>query len=232
MEVTDYSAAAKSLEAARTEIIRAYKAGLRDLRSPLALRPEAWAKCRHQAELILSDCVAALSGDMPSHHIEVTRYSRLVGFDRVEQGIGVAESIRAVEVLWAAMQASVRVAANCESEDQRPWALLAISTAYRSSVMSRLYAGAVGYDAALARAAAATPRVAPTSEVPALLGESILSRRERDVLDGVEQALSNAQIAHQLGITPATVKRHLQNIYSKLGAGSRVDAVNKARRPL
>jgi DNA-binding NarL/FixJ family response regulator len=55
-----------------------------------------------------------------------------------------------------------------------------------------------------------------------------LSDREREVLELVAQALSNAQIAARLELTEATVKRHLRNIFVKLGAVSRLDAVNKA----
>ncbi|HEU5385065.1 MAG TPA: response regulator transcription factor [Streptosporangiaceae bacterium] len=56
-----------------------------------------------------------------------------------------------------------------------------------------------------------------------------LSDREREVLDLVAQALSNYQIASRLGLTEATVKRHLRNIFTKLGAVSRLDAVNKSK---
>jgi DNA-binding NarL/FixJ family response regulator len=55
-----------------------------------------------------------------------------------------------------------------------------------------------------------------------------LSAREREVLELTAQAFSNAQIAAGIGITEATVKRHLRNIFGKLGAVSRIDAVNKA----
>jgi DNA-binding NarL/FixJ family response regulator len=55
-----------------------------------------------------------------------------------------------------------------------------------------------------------------------------LSAREHDVLKLLAQALSNAQIGTRLFITEGTVKRHLTNIYAKLGAVSRVDAVRKA----
>ncbi len=55
-----------------------------------------------------------------------------------------------------------------------------------------------------------------------------LSDREHEVLGLVAQALSNGQIAARLGLTEATVKRHLRNIFVKLGAVSRLDAVNKA----
>jgi len=59
-------------------------------------------------------------------------------------------------------------------------------------------------------------------------GPTLLSPRERQVLELAGQALSNAQIGAQLFITEGTVKRHLTNIYAKLGAVSRLDAVNKA----
>jgi DNA-binding NarL/FixJ family response regulator len=55
-----------------------------------------------------------------------------------------------------------------------------------------------------------------------------LTERELDVLGLTAQALSNGQVATRLHITEATVKRHLTNIYAKLGAVSRVDAINKA----
>jgi DNA-binding NarL/FixJ family response regulator len=55
-----------------------------------------------------------------------------------------------------------------------------------------------------------------------------LSSREREVLALVAEALSNGQIASRLRLTEATVKRHLRNIFIKLGAVSRIDAVNKA----
>ncbi|MFI5781895.1 response regulator [Nocardia sp. NPDC051570] len=55
-----------------------------------------------------------------------------------------------------------------------------------------------------------------------------LSSREREVLGLVAEALSNRQIATRLGVTEATVKRHLRNIFTKLEAVSRIDAVNRA----
>jgi two-component system, NarL family, nitrate/nitrite response regulator NarL len=59
-------------------------------------------------------------------------------------------------------------------------------------------------------------------------GPSDLSAREVEVLTHAAAALSNRQIAVQLGIAEGTVKRHLSNIFEKLDAVSRLDAVNKA----
>jgi DNA-binding NarL/FixJ family response regulator len=59
-------------------------------------------------------------------------------------------------------------------------------------------------------------------------GPAALSVRERAILELVAQAKSNAQIASHFHCTEATVKRHLRNIFGKLDAVSRIDAVNKA----
>lgn len=55
-----------------------------------------------------------------------------------------------------------------------------------------------------------------------------LTEREREILQLLAEAMTNAQIASRLYITEATVKRHLTNIYAKLHAVSRVDAIRKA----
>ena len=56
-----------------------------------------------------------------------------------------------------------------------------------------------------------------------------LSKRELQVLELIEQGLTNRQIARQLVISLPTVKSHTGNIYSKLGVSSRTQAVAKAR---
>lgn len=53
-------------------------------------------------------------------------------------------------------------------------------------------------------------------------------KKLREVILLVSAGLRNADIARHLYITEGTVKRHLTNIYTKLGAISRIDAVNKA----
>ena len=51
-----------------------------------------------------------------------------------------------------------------------------------------------------------------------------LSPREREVLAWVAGGKSNATIAALLDVRPGTVKRHLENIYRKLGVAGRSDA--------
>ena len=55
-----------------------------------------------------------------------------------------------------------------------------------------------------------------------------LSERETEVLVLVARGLSNDQIAQQLHLAPATVKRHLANIYERVGVRSRSEAVRMA----
>ncbi|MFI6962833.1 LuxR C-terminal-related transcriptional regulator [Streptomyces sp. NPDC050255] len=55
-----------------------------------------------------------------------------------------------------------------------------------------------------------------------------LTRLEVDILGMVAAAMTNGQIASRLSLSEATVKRHLRKIFRRLGAVSRLDAVNKA----
>jgi DNA-binding NarL/FixJ family response regulator len=59
---------------------------------------------------------------------------------------------------------------------------------------------------------------------------SILSIREKEVMRLIAQGLSNEEISRSLSISVGTVKRHNTNIFTKLGATSRTDAVQKASR--
>ena len=57
---------------------------------------------------------------------------------------------------------------------------------------------------------------------------SVLSGRELEILLLAVRGRSNQQIASQLHIALGTVKRHLANIYPKMGVGSRVEALRMA----
>ncbi len=57
-----------------------------------------------------------------------------------------------------------------------------------------------------------------------------LTRREREVLLLVAEAMSNAEVAQRLWISTATVKFHLTKTYEKLGVANRTGAVRWAER--
>lgn len=57
-----------------------------------------------------------------------------------------------------------------------------------------------------------------------------LTARQRQLLDLVAQGLTNRQIADQLVLSEGTVRRHLENIYTRLGVSRRTAAVAVAHR--
>jgi DNA-binding CsgD family transcriptional regulator len=56
-----------------------------------------------------------------------------------------------------------------------------------------------------------------------------VTAREREVVAMVAAGKTNAQIASELWISPATVKKHLENTYLKLGVGNRAAAASRLR---
>jgi DNA-binding CsgD family transcriptional regulator len=52
-----------------------------------------------------------------------------------------------------------------------------------------------------------------------------LTTREAEVIELVAAGLTNAAIAERLWISPGTVKKHLDNVYAKLGVANRTAAV-------
>jgi len=70
--------------------------------------------------------------------------------------------------------------------------------------------------------------VASQRSVPPTLTVEPLTDRELEVLALVAKGLTNRAIGHQLGISDRTVQGHLANIYGKMGASSRTEAVMAA----
>jgi DNA-binding NarL/FixJ family response regulator len=60
--------------------------------------------------------------------------------------------------------------------------------------------------------------------------ETPLSRRESQILQKIAYGATTKEVAHDLGISPHTVKTHLERIFEKLGANDRAQAVAIALR--
>lgn len=73
-------------------------------------------------------------------------------------------------------------------------------------------------------------RIAPevASEVADHAADSLLTLREIDVLQLIAEGNANKLVADRLAITEDTVKAHVRNILSKLGANDRTHAVTIA----
>jgi DNA-binding NarL/FixJ family response regulator len=63
---------------------------------------------------------------------------------------------------------------------------------------------------------------------PELLG---LTRREREVLELLATGADNRRIGIELGISPSTVRKHLEHAYAKLHVSTRTAAVARMRQP-
>jgi LuxR family transcriptional regulator, maltose regulon positive regulatory protein len=87
-----------------------------------------------------------------------------------------------------------------------------------------------GYVAALL-AASGEPiaRASDLSTSPAVSLIEPLTEREREVLRLLVEGASNREIAHRLVLSVNTVKKHVLNLYGKLGVQSRTQAIIRAR---
>jgi DNA-binding NarL/FixJ family response regulator len=125
-----------------------------------------------------------------------------------------------------------RIAAECQSTR------VLIVTMHRDRVLANqlMNAGAAGFLSKVASSAELVTAVRHVSAAPRSLPTraagppSVLTAREREVLRLVATGRSNSDIAARLTISVGTVKRHNSQIFAKLGAHSRTDAVQRARR--
>ena len=86
----------------------------------------------------------------------------------------------------------------------------------------RLLAPALGHEQ--------LPAPARSADQPPVLMVEPLTEREREVLVHVSGMLNTAEVASEMYISVNTVKTHLRNIYRKLAAAHRSEAVRRARQ--
>jgi DNA-binding NarL/FixJ family response regulator len=55
--------------------------------------------------------------------------------------------------------------------------------------------------------------------------------REREILEHLAAGLTNAQIGERLRISPGTVRKHLENVYAKVGVTNRTAAAARLSPP-
>ena len=71
-------------------------------------------------------------------------------------------------------------------------------------------------------------KVIGTFQKPAINDEnSLLSQREKEVLELLAKGFMYKEIADRLDVTHETVKKHLKNIYQKLHVQNKIEALNK-----
>lgn len=70
---------------------------------------------------------------------------------------------------------------------------------------------------------------ASSVSVPGVVAGAALTPREAELLQLIAAGCSDKEIAKRLGLEPATVRTYNSQLYAKLGAGRRTEAVARAR---
>lgn len=121
----------------------------------------------------------------------------------------------------AVMLLEKRVGAWCELHGQPP-------TGERRTLMTVNHADKQPSPLASSMQAAMQLPAARSAQAPVPNRCDLLTFREMDVMELLNERLSNKEIARQLGISYETVRQHTVNIYRKLGVGNRRQAVVQA----
>jgi DNA-binding NarL/FixJ family response regulator len=168
---------------------------------------------------------AARSGSEVMEMIE-RRRPAMVLLDLRMPGVCGVDCIERIRSNWP--EVKVVVLSACDDRPSIDGALDAGASAYIvksvdpmdiASVLRQAASGSVFH------ATCSAPRGAtPGDERPA----SLLTERERAVLDAVAAGLTTAAISKDLWVSEHTVKFHLTNIYRKLGVANRAGAVRYA----
>jgi DNA-binding NarL/FixJ family response regulator len=172
-----------------------------------------------------------------------------------EQAMALAADLRPDVVLMdLRMPRLDGVAATRRLRERDPGVRVIALTTYddEHSVMEAVRAGARGYltkdagaeeirqalEAVVRGEAAIDPAVQPhlldalATGAPASAGTlpDGLTPREAEVLSLIAEGLSNAEIAHRLVVSEATVKSHINHLFTRIGARDRAQAVTYAYR--
>jgi DNA-binding CsgD family transcriptional regulator/tetratricopeptide (TPR) repeat protein len=154
----------------------------------------------------------------------------LTGYTRLAEGL-VAAAAASPEAMWT-LRTSIRLfaAARLPLEQARARIALAeaaaasdpgvaVSEARRAAESFAWLGASVEFDraSALLRSLGGRP-------IPSLRGDSLLTGRERDVLQLLTDGLSNPEIAERLFLSRKTVAHHVSNVLAKLGVRNRGEA--------
>jgi DNA-binding CsgD family transcriptional regulator len=126
-----------------------------------------------------------------------------------------------------------RIAIVAESEELRRELVEALGDAAAFEVVSATPSAEaidVSADVVITARASRTSRGVTRDAGETVQPTASLTQREREILSLLADGLGNKQIATRLGISPSTVKTHVEVLFEKLGVTSRAEAVAVAVR--
>lgn len=228
--------AADLFEASIGDVIKFYRGALEESESCIVASEGSWRQCRAQAEEILRECVSALRGIEP-FKFDTSECMEDIRVGCARQAIPISESIRAGLLLWrvtTTVLCKIHLCNQFKSTGEAAALVDALEVLQESINMQFVLAALDHEDPDLGRHLLARNEITQARKTASFTAYRStgfaawhLSDREQQVLSGVAMGLSNREIGRKLDIAEGTVKRHMRRIFAKLGATSRVDAINK-----
>jgi HD-GYP domain-containing protein (c-di-GMP phosphodiesterase class II)/DNA-binding CsgD family transcriptional regulator len=178
------------------------------LENPQALTQSQWESIRlttYLTHMILARCqgLEPVNDLACAHHerLDGSGYHRGIGGDQISPGariLAAADAFRAMTT-------------------ERPWRPGMTPDEAAQRLGANVKEGKLSHDAVDAVLAAA----GHADQLPKQMWPAGLSDREVDVLRLISLGRSNREVAQKLFISPKTVGRHIENIYGKIGIGTR-----------
>jgi len=139
----------------------------------------------------------------------------------------VSKLVRARALLELDADASATISEAVEMSIEERFAMIFLEEGRAIARHARVAAQALGTPGGGALAAALGAPVLTSKVHPPVI---VLSQREDAVLRFLPSRLTNKEIARECFMSVNTVKTHLKSIYAKLGASTRSEAIDEARR--
>lgn len=162
---------------------------------------------------------AALSPDIALLDIRYSSKAGPAGIDGLETARRLADDAPAIAIVILTMHDSADYLRAAITAGARGFIAKDASREELLAALDQVLHGGVAFPPALMRRAVAQP-----DRNPVFAALSRLTPREREVLDALASGHTNKEIALALGISPGTVKTHVERLISKLGVRDRTQA--------
>jgi DNA-binding NarL/FixJ family response regulator len=173
--------------------------------------------------------VAEASSRLSRTPVDVAVVDYMLGDDT---GTALAEHLRQLcpttRVVILSAARSVEAVVDALAAGARAWLPKTTNRKHLLRVIRGVHAGEMWLEPALL--GEVMPALLERSQQPADDALSVLTAREREVLDCMISGLSRTEIAAQLRVSGNTVRTHTQNLIGKLGVHSSLEAVILALR--
>lgn len=162
---------------------------------------------------------AALSPDLALLDIRYGTRAGSTGLDGLEAARRLADGAPSIATVILTMHDSADYLRAAIASGARGFISKDTSREELLGALDRVLGGGVAFPPALMRRAVSQP-----DRNPVFAALERLTPREREVLDAIASGRTNKEIARSLGISPGTVKTHVERLIGKLGVRDRTQA--------